>query len=82
MKVEYLFTSAEKAELADIDRQIAELYKKKEEIYLRAKFKIVPEFEDENDEFDRFRQYLYGELNLFPKEAISFKAVDTIKERE
>jgi hypothetical protein len=71
MKTEYLLTSAQKAELADIDRQIAELCKRKAEIYAFCNCRYIPETKEEIDGVLRMKEWLYSGIDLFPKERIA-----------
>lgn len=70
MKTEYLLTSAQKAELADIDRRIAELRKRKAEIYTLANCRYIPETKEEIDGVLRMKEWLYSDFNMFQKEGI------------
>ena len=80
MKTEYLFTDEQKAELANIDRQIAELCRKKCDIYLHAQCRYIIDYEMDPDEFNSIGRFLnYGEP-LFPKEVITIKVEE--KENE
>jgi hypothetical protein len=53
MKTEYELTPAEKAELEDIDRQIAMLTRRKMDIYLCARFKYITETPEEQKAVER-----------------------------
>lgn len=47
MRTEYMFTPEEKSELADIDRQMVELCKRKMDIYMNARVKYLTETTEE-----------------------------------
>lgn len=70
MKTEYLLTTAQKAELADIDKQIAELCRRKAEIYTLCNCRYIPETKEEIDAALRMKEWLYSDINMFPKEGI------------
>lgn len=80
MKTEYLFTDEQKAELANIDRMICDLYARKADIYLHARCRYIIDYDDAPDEFNAISRFLnYGEP-LFPKEVITIKVEE--KENE
>lgn len=47
MKIEYMFTPEEKAELEEIDRQLRDLYSKQINIYMNARVKYLTETTEE-----------------------------------
>ena len=72
MKTEYILTVAERDELARIDMAIAQLYKQKAEIYMRANCRYILETPEEIEaakNYDRFRSYGFG-LPVISKEGI------------
>lgn len=83
MKTEYILTVAERAELADIDRQIAELCKRKSEIYLRSNVRYITETPEEVEAVRRMDYWpLCGTRPLVPKECIAKMIFDGEKEVE
>lgn len=75
MRTDYLLTTEEKAELADIDRRIAELCIRKLEIETRASCRYIPETPEEMVDMNRLHAYLTYGMGVIPKE------VDIIKVR-
>lgn len=69
MKTEYLLTEAQKAELADIDRQIAMLYRRRADIYMRANIRCVTETPEEVEAALRLRSMIY-DGSVIPKQGI------------
>lgn len=71
MRTEYLFTTEEKAELADIDRQMEMLNRRKFDIYMCANCRYIPESREGIDQIARIRDYLYSDRPLIPKHVIA-----------
>lgn len=59
MKTEYLLTESQKAELADIDRQIAMLYRRRADIYMRSNIRCVTETREEFEAALRLHSMIY-----------------------
>lgn len=72
MKTEYLYTPEQKAELADIDRQIAELCRRKVDIQLMARVRYIPDMREEIEAVYRMTQYVNAGLGI-PKEMYTIK---------
>lgn len=49
MRTEYILTVAQQAELADIERQLAQLYMRRADIYMHAQTRYIPETPEENE---------------------------------
>lgn len=75
MRTEYLLTDEQKAEITEIDRQIATLSMRKIDIYLCAPCRYIIEPRDEINLMTIARAYLDSDRPLIPKHvvAIDFK---------
>lgn len=72
MKTEYMFTEQQKAELAEIDHQIAELCMRKVDIYICAPIRYITETSDEYDAVNKlYCQRLYGITPVINKNCIA-----------
>lgn len=61
MKTEYLLTEAQKAELADIDRQIEMLCRRRADIYMRSNVRYVTETREGFEAVENYRKFMtYG----------------------
>ena len=76
MRTEYLLTEEQKAELADIDRQIAALSMRKFDIYMCAPCRYIIEPRDEINQMALARAYLDSDRPLIPKHVIAMKFED------
>lgn len=75
MKTEYLLTPAQRYELADIDRRIAELCKRKAEIYAFTNCRYILETKEEIEAASLMKEWLYSDFNMFSKEVIGLLEV-------
>lgn len=73
MRTEYLLTEEQKAEIADIDRQIAALSMRKFDIYMCAPCRYIIEPRDEINQITLARAYLDSDRPLIPKHVIAMK---------
>lgn len=80
MKTEYILTVAERDELARIDMAIAQLYKQKAEIYMRANCRYITETPEEFEAAENYRKFMSYGMPVIRNEGIVKIVTDLNKE--
>ena len=80
MKTEYILTVAERDELTRIDMAIAQLYKQKAEIYMRANCRYITETTEEFEAVENYRKFMSYGMPVIQNQGIVKLVTDLNKE--